>query len=966
MQQRRDEILAKKAKLEELKRQRALRAREVSATRQSIGSPVDLISPTPGRSDNRRELDNLISSLVGDSRPGSTGPGGAGSPAHRGSRPNSVLSAGALSNENSDIVSPADGPTAPQSQTHTISTQTLSTVSLSTVYECPPSPVKEVFSYSKGVQTSGDWATRADQARPFAESDNEDGPLPSTPNTKRLSRRDRDREEELRQNLRKEIEEELKAARDSISDGPLKPASQTGAAANFPLRELSDEELAAIKESDDLQDFLERSCKVIERALDQEYDVLADYAHNNSLGMDDEDDENDNVAGKGRRKVKQVAQFYDERWSKKRMISSINFSPKFPELVLASYTKNPSAPHDPDGLVQVWNTHLHDRPEFVFHAQSDVLTAKFSPFHPNLIIGGAYSGQVLLWDTRAKSAPVQKTPLTGSGHTHPVYSVDIVGTQNANNILSCSTDGVVCGWSVDMFTQPQELLTLTTPPPAKTEDLSPTCMAFPQTDPTYFLVGSEEGTIYPCHRYDRAGSKAGVDQRVSYRGHAAPVMSLSFHPARGPIDLGDLVLSSSLDWSVKLWRMRAPATATTGITGEAQVVAPLLDIVREDVVYDAAWSPSKPGVFSLVDGAGFVEVWDLNVDTEVPCARLQTKPRLGARSQFSRSLNRVAWEETEGKRLATGGIDGELTVFEVGPDLGGKESSRSEEWTSMKKLVAKLEAAGLGGQGMGMGGILRFYSQLLGGRIQFIFSQNSKNTLIIKMYFSQILVLGAAFAMANAKVMITNSDYSGITFDHPFTVTWQGATGMVSLLLKNGVPSNQLLVDTIAETMEIVKADLQPDGLSGNSFTWYPEGNIEEGIYNLEIKDSSGGVNYSPQFRIDHGIAYDDGEGDDAQHHSVAPGHFLHNATEPVATATTENISATTEHAGASSTLVLVHNATVTSSIGVNNHTGGTPTNTSISPPTSSVLTAKAARHVSPFNGLVFSLLGALALGIAN
>jgi hypothetical protein len=133
--------------------------------------------------------------------------------------------------------------------------------------------------------------------------------------------------------------------------------------------------------------------------------------------------------------------------------------------------------------------------------------------------------------------------------------------------------------------------------------------------------------------------------------------------------------------------------------------------------------------------------------------------------------------------------------------------------------------------------------------------------------------------------------------------------------------------------MEIVKADLQPDGLSGNSFTWYPEGNLDEGIYNLEIKDSNGGVNYSPQFRIDHGIDYDDGEGDDAQHHSVAPGHFLHNATESVATATTENVSATTEHAGASSTLVLVHNATVTSSIGVNNHTG-TPTNTSRSPNT--------------------------------
>jgi len=639
---------------------------------------------------------------VGESRPGSTGPGGAGSPAHRGSRPNSVLSAGGLSNENSDIASPADGPAAQQPPTHTISIQTLSTVPLSTVYECPPSPVKELLSYSKGVQTTGDWSPRRDQPRPFADSDNEDGALPSTPNTKRLSRRDRDREEEIRQNLRKEIEEELKAAKEAASNGPVK---SLGATANFPLRALTDEELNAIKQSEDLQDFVERSCKIVERALDEEYDILADYAHNNSHDLDDEDDENVNSAGKGRRKVKQVIQFYDERWSKKRMISSINFSPKFPDLVLASYTKNLSAPHDPDGLVQVWNPHLPNRAEFVFHAQSDVLTAKFSPFHPNLIIGGAYSGQVLLWDTRAKSAPVQKTPLTGSGHTHPVYSVDIVGTQNANNIISCSTDGVVCGWTVDMLSQPQEFLALTTPPPAKTEDLSPTCMAFPQTDPTYFLVGSEEGPIYPCHRYDRAGAKAGVDQRVSYRGHAAPVMSLAFHPARGPIDLGDLVLSSSLDWSVKLWKVRAPAaTATTGITGDAQSVAPLLDITREDVVYDASWSPKKPGIFALVDGAGFLEVWDLTVDTEVPSARLQTQSRPGARSLFSRSLNRVAWEETEGKRLATGGMDGALTLFEVGMDLGGKESARNEEWTSMKKLVARLEVAG-SGSGLGVPGL---------------------------------------------------------------------------------------------------------------------------------------------------------------------------------------------------------------------------------------------------------------------
>jgi len=302
-------------------------------------------------------------------------------------------------------------------------------------------------------------------------------------------------------------------------------------------------------------------------------------------------------------------------------------------------------------------------------------------------VGGAYSGQVLLWDTRAKSQPVLKTPLTGSGHTHPVYSVSVIGTQNANNILSCSTDGVVCGWTVDMLAQPQELLELATPVPSKTDDLSPTCMAFPHSDPTYFLVGTEEGTIYPCHRYDRAGAKAGVEPRISYKGHAGPVMSVDFHPVRGPVDLGDLVLSSSLDWSVKLWKARPPAATTATANGTPQAAAPIMEFSREDVVYDAAWSPTKPGVFGLVDGAGQLEIWDITMDTEVPIAKASPSSRVGA-THLTKSLNKIAWEEHDGKRAAVGGLDGMVTVFEVAMD-----PPRNEEWASVKRLVGRAEGA---------------------------------------------------------------------------------------------------------------------------------------------------------------------------------------------------------------------------------------------------------------------------------
>ena len=253
-----------------------------------------------------------------------------------------------------------------------------------------------------------------------------------------------------------------------------------------------------------------------------------------------------------------------------------------------------------------------------------------------------------------------------------------------------------------MLSLPQEYLELTAPPPSKTEDLSPTCMSFPISDPTSFLVGTEEGTIYPCHRYDRAGAKAGVDTRLRYRGHTAPVMSLDFHPARGPVDLGDLVLSMPLDWTVKLWKSRDPtstavATSTTSSTlnpnaNNEQTVEPLMEFSREDVIYDARWSPHKPGVFSSVDGAGNVEVWDLTVDTEIPVTRATPEISRSIQGGYvAKSLERVTWEEKEGKRLGVGGAAGVVTVFEVGNELAG-ESVRNEEWTRMKRLMSRVEA----------------------------------------------------------------------------------------------------------------------------------------------------------------------------------------------------------------------------------------------------------------------------------
>lgn len=100
------------------------------------------------------------------------------------------------------------------------------------------------------------------------------------------------------------------------------------------MRKLEDDELKAVTSSDDFLDFVERSSKVIERALDEEYDVLADY----ELGGVDGDLEEDEETGKKRRGIREVCQFWDERWSKKRMISDISFSPKVYSMIQETHS----------------------------------------------------------------------------------------------------------------------------------------------------------------------------------------------------------------------------------------------------------------------------------------------------------------------------------------------------------------------------------------------------------------------------------------------------------------------------------------------------------------------------------------------------------------------------------------------------------------------------------------------------
>jgi dynein intermediate chain len=173
-----------------------------------------------------------------------------------------------------------------------------------------------VITYSKAVQTTDAWEPQR-HARDTGSGGEEWSDEDDASRTQRKEKEN----EATRQKIREEIEAEIRAAQESMKlDGEHGPE-------RFPLRNLTDEELEAVTSSREFNEFVDQSSKVIERALDEKYDVLMDYAQGNDNLDDDED-----AFGKGRnrrgRRVKQVAQYWDGRWSKKRMISDLAFSPK--------------------------------------------------------------------------------------------------------------------------------------------------------------------------------------------------------------------------------------------------------------------------------------------------------------------------------------------------------------------------------------------------------------------------------------------------------------------------------------------------------------------------------------------------------------------------------------------------------------------------------------------------------------
>jgi hypothetical protein len=62
-----------------------------------------------------------------------------------------------------------------------------------------------------------------------------------------------------------------------------------------------------------------------------------------------------------------------------------------------------------------------------------------------------------------KRIVVLKTSLSSNAHTQPVLCMKMIGSTNAHDLVTLSSDGRLCSWSVDNLQQPIEAINLICP-----------------------------------------------------------------------------------------------------------------------------------------------------------------------------------------------------------------------------------------------------------------------------------------------------------------------------------------------------------------------------------------------------------------------------------------------------------------------------------------------------------------------
>ncbi|XP_031455865.1 WD repeat-containing protein 63 [Phasianus colchicus] len=192
----------------------------------------------------------------------------------------------------------------------------------------------------------------------------------------------------------------------------------------FP-RQLSNEEKEEILSSEKLKQFLTSVCLRMEIAL-QQNEIMNAFSDDWKALEDDMSSPD----GKSDICLKTYQTFTDLHYLKDKSISCICWHPTIYGIIAESATKQPSKEErtklQHDSVIIFWSFFDPIHPQLILECLDDIYCFQFSPSDPNVIAGGCFSGQVVLWDISQYEEKLQNAKSVAVGMKKTVVNMNNV------------------------------------------------------------------------------------------------------------------------------------------------------------------------------------------------------------------------------------------------------------------------------------------------------------------------------------------------------------------------------------------------------------------------------------------------------------------------------------------------------------------------------------------------------------
>lgn len=159
---------------------------------------------------------------------------------------------------------------------------------------------------------------------------------------------------------------------------------------------------------------------------------------------------------------------------------------------------------------------------------------------------------------------------------------------------------------------------------------------------------------------------------AKFDGHVHMITEISSHPLAAEVTsshlkehslLDDLVLTSSLDWSVRLWRPQDFSKKTLS----KRVITPLITLeLWGGCIHDVKWSPTNPCVFAVAGPNAQISIFDLSLKTELPVLTLSLGEELVRDGPIS--LTSISWLRS-GDGILTSLSNGSVVLHSIGKEV---------------------------------------------------------------------------------------------------------------------------------------------------------------------------------------------------------------------------------------------------------------------------------------------------------